>query len=491
MTEEEAQQRREENARLKAEMQTGFEQKDRRIAELEGLLIAALLRIEELERRLSKDSHNSSKPPSSDGLGCKLREKRKKSERRSGGQKGHPGQTLVQVAEPDRVIEHRPDFCQNCQYDLKAIEGEVKERRQLHDLPELRLEVEEHQMVGIRCPRCQTWTRGNFPKQVQAAAQYGPRLQALTVYLSQFQLLPMERVCETLADLCDCQLSEGTLVNWIGQAANRLEFTQARIKALVLQSDLLHADETGVRIKGVLHWVHVAATPFLTLYHWHRKRGQEAIDAIGLLPNFAGRVMHDRWVSYDQYPCSHSLCGAHLLRDCLFVAEQGKQPWGKQMFDHLLLLLQTTNQWRAEGASYLPKALHDELVAQYFDILASGFAEHLAQVPLSPPPKKQGRPKQSASKNLLDALLQRAEDVLAFLEDLSLPFTNNLAERDLRMIKVQQKISGTFRSTGGATAFCIIRSYLSTMRKQGRSMLAALTAVFQNTPFSIRWGPGA
>lgn len=486
MTEEEARQLREEQAALKAEVA----QKDRRIEELESLLMAALLRIEELERRLGKDSHNSSKPPSSDGFQRKVREKRRKSEKKSGGQKGHPGHTLTQVAMPDRVIIHRPASCETCQQDLQEVAGKIKERRQVHDLPELRLEVEEHQVEEVCCPTCQARSRGTFPTTVTASAQYGPRVQALAVYLSQFQLLPMERVCETLSDLCDCQLSEGTLLNWIAHAAHVLEPTRQRIKTLLLQSALQHADETGMRIKGILHWVHVNATNWLTLYSWHRKRGQEAMEAIGIWPHFQGRAMHDRWASYDHYDCAHSLCGAHLLRDCLFVAEQEKQPWGQQMFDLLLLMVQTTDQWRATGARTLPRDVRDALLVQYFDLLVAGFAGHLAPTPPVPLLKKQGRPKQDASKNLLDALLKRAEDVLAFLNDLSLPFTNNLAERDLRMIKVQQKISGTFRSADGATAFCLIRSYLSTMRKQGRSMMAALAAVFHGSPLPIAWGPG-
>jgi transposase len=484
MTEEEVRQLKEVHAAQLAE-------KDQRIEELESLLMAALLRIEELERRLGKDSHNSSKPPSSDGFRRKIREKRKKSERHSGGQKGHRGQTLVQVETPDRVIEHRPATCEKCQHDLHEVAGAVKERRQIHDLPELRLEVEEHQSVEVCCPSCHTRMRGGFPPHVRAAAQYGPRVQALTIYLSQFQLLPMERVCETLADLCHCQLSEGTLVTWIEQAAQRLEPIQERIKTLLLQSNLIHADETGVRIKGLLHWVHVAATRTLTLYGWHRKRGQEAMTQLGVWPNFRGRAMHDRWASYDQFDGAHSLCGAHLLRDCLFVAEQEHQPWGQQMVDLLLVMDHTANQWRERGATTLPKEVRDELLAQYFDILAKGFAVHRALAPPAGLPKKPGRKKQDASKNLLDALLGRAEDVLAFLDDLTLPFTNNLAERDLRMIKVQQKISGTFRSCEGATAFCIIRSYLSTMKKQGRSMLASLAAVFDGTPFSVAWNPGS
>ncbi len=482
MTEEEVRQLKEDHA-------AQLEQKDHRIEELEALLMASLLRIEELERRLGKDSHNSSKPPSSDGLRRKVREKRKNSEKRSGGQQGHPGHTLSQVAEAGHVTMHRPEKCSNCHQDLQQVPGEVKERRQVHDLPEWCLTVEEHQVMEVRCPHCQARSRGCFPTTVRAAAQYGPRVQALAVYLSHFQLLPMERVCETLSDLCHCSLSEGTLLNWIEQATHTLEPTQQRLKTLLLQSTLLHADETGVRIKGILHWVHVAATDVLTFYGWHRKRGQQALDALGIWPHFQCRAMHDRCASYDQYDCAHSLCGAHLLRDCLFVAEQEKQPWGQQMFEVLLLMLQTTDQWRAKGANRLPQTLRDELLAQYFEGLLVGFAAHTAQSPPVFRSKTQGRPKQSASKNLLDALLERAEDVLAFLDDLALPFTNNLAERDLRMIKVQQKISGTFRSVDGATAFCVIRSYLSTMRKQGQSMLAALAAVFHGVPLPVAWGP--
>src|SRR5581483_5841646 len=214
-----------------------------------------------------------------------IREKRKKSEKRSGGQKGHAGRTLVPVAEADRVIEHRPHRCENCQHPLQDVAGEVKERRQIPDLPELRLEVEEHHVVKGRCPSCQRSMRGQFPANVRAAVQSGPRVQALAISLSQFQWLPMERVCETLSDLCNCQLSEGTLVTWIEQVVHRREPTQERIKTLLLQSDLIHADETGVRIKGLLHWVHVAATTTLTHYRWHRRRGQEAMTALEIWPN--------------------------------------------------------------------------------------------------------------------------------------------------------------------------------------------------------------
>jgi transposase len=487
MTEEEAKHL----AKAYEDLKEQAAQKDQRIEELEGLLMGALLRIEELERRLAKDSHNSSKPPSSDGLGRKLGMARKKSEKPSGGQQGHQGHTLMQVQTPDSVVLHRPGQCEACQLDLHLEPGSVKERRQVHDVPEVRLLVQEHQIEEICCPACQHLTRATFPTHVQAPAQYGPYVQAMAVYLSQFQLLPLGRTCEALEDLYHCQVSEASVVNWIAKAANQLEPTIKQLKTLLIASPLQHADETGIRIKGLLHWVHVNATHWLTLYSWHRKRGKAALEAIGIWPHFRGRAMHDRWVSYDQYACAHSLCGAHLLRDCVYVAEQEKQPWAQEMFDHLLLMTKTAEQWRVQGATSLSTEVRDPLLAQYFAILASGFATHAAQAPPTSktPLKKIGRKKQEASKNLLDVLLKRADHILYFLDDLSVPFTNNLAERDLRMIKVHQKISGTFRSTEGATAFCVIRSYLSTMRKQGRSMLAAMAAVFDGAPFLVAWAP--
>jgi transposase len=478
-----------------ADLKDEVTQKDQRIEELEALLMRALLRNEELERRLAKDSHNSSKPPSSDGLKRKREKPCQRSSKPKGGQPGHPGHTLQQVVTPDRVITHRPTHCETCQCDLRQEVGQVKERRQLHDLPELRLLVTEHQVEEKCCPVCQHLTQARFPAGVDAPAQYGPRMQALATYLSQYQLLPMERVGEALADLWGCQLSDGTLANWIAEAARTLEPTMYTLKQLLLESPLDHVDETGGSIKGLLHWFHVNATRWLTLYSWHRKRGREALDAIGILPHYAGRAMHDRLSSYDQYPCAHSVCGAHLLRDCLLVAEQDQQPWAQAMHDLLLRMFRAAEQWRAQGAKAVPKAERDEWIAQYFSVLRDGFAAHLAQNPVAqaPPasntlPKKRGRPKQDDSKNLLDALLNRAEQVLTFLDDLLVPFTNNQAERDLRMIKIQQKISGTFRSVQGATAFCVIRSYLSTMRKQGRSMLGALAAVFAGSPFPIARG---
>ena len=209
--------------------------------------------------------------------------------------------------------------------------GEVKERRQVHDVPQVRLLVTEHQLIEQHCPACGQASRGNWPAGVGAAAQYGPRMQSLAVYLSQFQLLPLQRIQDLFVDLGLGSVSEGSIVTWVQQAAERLKPTLETLKMVLLRSRLTHVDETGGRIGGVLHWFHVMGTPWLTVYQWHRKRGREAMDAQGLLPVYTGRLMHDRWKSDQEYHCAHSYCSAHLLRDCLAVVELENQSWAQEM----------------------------------------------------------------------------------------------------------------------------------------------------------------
>jgi len=457
-------------------------------AQLRQMLEEMLRRLGEVEGQLAKDSHNSSKPPSSDGLGRKRASLRKRSEKKPGGQAGHPGHTLKMVERPDEVVKHRPVVCQHCQQPLEEVAGRVKERRQVQDLPEMRLVVWEHQVEEVPCPACGQQNVGSFPAEVTAPVQYGQNVQALTVYLHQGQLVPMARTCEVLEEVCGCSLSQGTLLRWVQEASERLAATVEKIADWLSVGRLQHGDETGIRIGGKLHWLHVNCTSWLTHLAWHPRRGRQAMDEIGIWPRFRGRAMHDRLSSYDQYAEAHSLCGAHLLRACIYLAEQEQQAWAAEMADHLLAMHHAAHEWRLRGASSVPRMERDEWATRYFEILVSGYAAQ-------PPPveaeasKRRGRQKQSAAKNLLDDLLRRADQVLAFLDDLSLPFTNNLAERDLRMVKVQQKIAGTFRSDAGATSFCRIRSYLSTMHKQGRSMLAALAAVFAGKPLPVAWAP--
>jgi len=300
--------------------------------------------------------------------------------------------------------------------------------------------------------------------------------------------VPLARVSELLSDLYACQISEGTLLTWLQLAAERLAPVVAQIADKLSTSPLQHADETGVRIAGKRRWLHVNSTRWLTHLAWHAKRGRQALEDIGIWPRFGGRAMRDRWASYDYYQCAQSICGAHLVRDCVYIWEQEQQEWAREMADLLVSMAAAAHEWRELGAQAVPTEERDAWIAQYFELLASGFAAQ--PLPSAEDvPKRGGRHKQTAAKNLLDDLLRRAEQVLAFLDDLQIPFTNNQAERDLRMVKVQQKIAGTFRSEDGATAFCRIRSYLSTMRKQGHAMLAALAAVFVGQSFPIAWAP--
>jgi transposase len=238
---------------------------------------------------------------------------------------------------------------------------------------------------------------------VEAPVQYGPNLRALGVYLHAYQLVPLGRVSELLADLYSCQVSEGTLVAWVELAAERLALTVAQIADLVSAGRLQHADETGMRIAGQRCWLHVNSTRFLTHLAWHAKRGRQALEAIGIWPRFRGRAMRDRWASYDHYQCAQSICGAHLVRDCVYVDEQEQQPWAQEMADLRLRMNEAAEEWRQQGASAVPADERDAWVAQYFELLASGFAAQ--PLPSAEDvPKRSGRRKQSAAKNLLDEL---------------------------------------------------------------------------------------
>ena len=372
---------RAENVTLRADhaqLRTEYEGLQAELKASQERLVRLTERLKALEDQVAKDSHNSSKPPSSDGLVRKTRSQRKQSDRKPGGQPGHPGHTLALVERPDVVERHRPEVCAHCQHSLEGVAGEVVERRQVHDLPPWRLLVSEHQLEQIICPQCQQPTCGMFPMGVSAPAQYGPGVQTLAVYLHQYQLVPTHRTCAALAELGGCTISEGTLLTWVQQAAATLEPTMTQIAQGLLISRLQHADETGVRLVGKLHWLHVNSTRWLTHLAWHSKRGRQALDAIGIWPRFRGRAMRDRSSSYDQYACRHSGCGAHLLRDLTFVYEHEQQVWAGQMKDLLLDMVEAAREWRERGALRLPWGERDEWVGQYFDLLARGFA---AQAP--------------------------------------------------------------------------------------------------------------
>lgn len=433
-------------------------------------------RVKELENRLGKNSHNSSKPPSTDAF-RKPVTLRPKSERKPGGQTGHKGYTLKITEQPDHTVFHDPTACSDCGQELAQVEGIVTtERRQVTDLPPLALEVTEHRVRQKTCPCCGHRNTASFPETVPNSVQYGPRISALSVYLNTYQLLPYARITDMYQDLFGASISPGTLENAQQTASSRLEPIITFLKKQLKQADLIHCDESGMRIGAKLHWLHSVGTRLFTLYHWHAKRGKEGMDAMDVLPDYQGRAVHDCWKPYFLYACVHVLCVAHLLRELIAVRDQDAQAWAGQFIDLLIEIKEAVEKAVDTGQTCLSPPVKAQFVERYRSLLTEGYQ---VNPPLPDLPKKRGRPKQSVARNLLDRLDQHQPEVLAFMYDFSVPFDNNLAERDIRMIKVKLKVSGSFRSEEGATAFCRIRSYLSTLRKQGRPILSALESLFQ------------
>jgi transposase len=400
---------------------------------------------------------------------------------------GMRAKTLHLVAVPDEVVEHRPAVCTACQAPLdESVPVAGYERRQVHELPPVRLLIREHRALHVRCPICEQVSVGAFPAEAPSRAQYGPHVRALAVYLLEQQLIPYARVRELFTDLLGAHVSLGTLTRWVAQGARTLQPVEEAIKAALVQAPVLHSDETGVRRAGKLAWAHVACTARLSHYAIHAQRGSAATDAIGILPRYRGVSVHDGWKPYRHYTqCRHALCNIHHLRfapawrELTFLEEQSHQIWASELKGLLLEMKAAVEQARARGDSQLPAVERQALVAHYEDLLSAGRA---ANPPPERPPGKRGRVKQSPACNLLERLSLGQEEVLAFLHDFTVPFDNNQAEQDLRMLKVQQKIAGSFRADSGSDAFARIRGYCASMRKQGVGLLAALQTVFTGQP---------
>ena len=453
------------------------------VQDLTTRLDASEQRVRQLEEQVAKDSRNSHKPPSSDGLAKpKPKSLRPKSERPTGGQPGHPGHTLRMVEKPDRIVPHRVERCSGCGRSLAGQEPERVERRQVHDLPEPKLEVTEHQAEVKTCP-CGCVNRAAFPPEAVAPVQYGPRVKSVGVYLGEYQLLPFDRLTEIMRDLFACEsFSEGTLANFKADCSRRLEPVEAAIRDLATTAPVAGFDETGVRATGSLHWLHTVSTHFLTWYYAHKRRGCEAMDAAGILADYRGCAVHDFWKSYFDYDCDHALCNGHLLRELVFLWEEQTQKWAKEMIDHLLGIKEAVATACAAGLSALPPTDHDRFLQGYERIVQAGYAQNpVAQPPAGP--KRRGRRKQSKARNLLDRFRDHPDNILAFMRNFAIPFDNNQSERDLRMMKLRQKISGTFRSFEALVNFCRIRGYVSTARKNGVNALDALRRVFLGAPF--------
>ncbi len=440
--------------------------------------------IQKLKAQLSKDSRTSSKPPSSDGVRKRTRKTqslRQKQGRSSGGQPGHTGKTLTQVAEPDYQEIHAVCSCPKCAADLRDVEVEALERRQVFDIPPVRIAVTEHQAEIKTCPQCGAHVKGQFPTDVTQPVQYGHRLKAQASYLNIYQLLPWARICEVMGDFCRHQPAEALILQANAAVQAGMAPSLATISQSLRGSPVVHFDESGLRVENALHWLHVASTAWLTYYTVQRKRGQEGMATMGILPTFTGKAMHDCWPPYFAFEnCQHVLCNAHHLRDLLFITEQYHQVWATQM-SQLLLEIKAEVDASPPEACALPLNRLGHFAERYNAIPIQGFT---ANPPAeTPAPQKRGRKQQSPPKNLLDRLQERKTQVLAFMYDFRVPFDNNLAERDVRMVKVKQKVFGAFRTTAGAETFCAIRSYISTVRKHGRNVIAAIFDALSGNPF--------
>jgi transposase len=460
--------------RIITQLQTRIAEQDARIAEQDARIAEQDARIAELERQLAASSRNSSKPPSSDGLDKPApKSLRGRSGRRPGGQPGRQGRTLRQVAVPDEVVVHEPGACAGCGGTL-PVDGPPARivRRQVFDIPQITVRVVEHRLVSRRCG-CGTLTRAAGPPGVSAPVQYGPHAAAIAVYLVLGQHLPVERTAALLAELFGTPMSVGTVAAWTARAAAGLAPFTAAARAALSEAELVHADETGLRVAGRLHWLHVACSTRFTALFCHRKRGKEAIDAAGVLPHFTGIVVHDAFAPYARYrSATHALCNAHLLRELIAVVDHhAAHPradadiptgwcWAGQVIDALLALKAITDTGALPDREVL--ATHRRLIVSA--ALVGACAD-------SGPPGVVGRRHRALARRIR----RRLDDYLRFATDLQVPFDNNAAERDIRMAKIKQKVSGCLRTLTGAQDFAAMRSYLSTAAKHGRRPFDVLT----------------
>jgi transposase len=449
---------------------------------------------------LRRDSHKSGLPPSSDLPRAKAanavrrtRSLRRKTGRRVGGQMGHRGATLRQVEFPDRLRVHAPRRCRGCAASLADAVVVGYSRRQIVDLPRAVMEVTEYWAQVKRCARCGARTKGRFPRGVNAPVQYGERVRSVATYLHKYQLLPFARTSEAMRDLFGCSISPGTIETTRQRCAAELVGVEEQIKAGIKAAEVIGADETGLRVAGKSHWIHVARTDTLTHYGADARRGKMAMEAIAILPAFKGICVRDGWFSYDEYrEATHALCNVHLLRELVYVeevaAEQGQ--WTRPPAKLLLDIKAEVERAKEQGATKLSDEQLSRFTARYDRIVKRAAR-------LNPPPKaekvdasakryKVVRVKRrDPARPLIHRLQTRREQVLRFMTDFRVPFDNNASERDIRMVKLEQKISGCFRTEEGAQAFCRIRSYLSSARKQGHSPLAALERVFAGKPLPL------
>jgi len=453
-----------------------------RVAQAEGLAADLREQVAELAARVGQNSANSSRPPSLDGLGKPApKSLRQRTGRKPGRPKGQPGATMSLTDHPDHVIRHEPGCCGRCGAGLGGARVTGMERRQVTEIPPVKAEVTEHQMIERECPGCGARTRAQAPDGVNAPVRYGPRAAALATYLWHGQFLSRDRAAAALGEMFGCAPSPGAIAAMTAKVAGIIApAIDAIVKALIA-ADVAHFDETGFRVAGKLAWVHSASSGKFVLVTVHGKRGRQGMDAAGVLPSFAGIACHDAWAPYDGYDgvAGHALCGAHLLRELTAVTETGTADdviWARQAIDALLELKQAAGAARAAGHDAIDPEVLEKHGRWFRDAADAGIVLNAARH------GKLQKKRHALAKRMRD----RADDYLRFAHDLRVPADNNEAEQVIRMSKLRIKVSGCMRSMHGAEVFCAIRSYLATATRHGIGWLDALTRAAQGHP----WVPG-
>ena len=444
--------------------------------EAQAAEIARLKRqVADLEERLGRNPRNSSMPPSAELFAkppAPSRAERRAAARKQGKQPGAPGNHLARVADPDVTVILVPESCSSCGSGLGDAEVIDVESRQVFDLPEIRLFVTEHAAQRRRCS-CGSTTKAAFPPVATAPACYGPGVRALAAYLAVHQHLPFDRMAQLFADVLCAPVSVGTLATMVTEAAESLDPFLDATRSLLHETPAVHFDETGARVEGSLHWVHSASTALLTLVDCHKKRGRAAMDDLWVIGEMKGTAIHDGWKPYRHYDVDHALCNAHHLRELIAVGTGWDQGWANDLADLLREAKRSVDSARADGADHLDAAALHSIRVRYGQLVAKGFAAN----PEPTVGKRAGYEKKAF--NLLKRLDAHRTDVLRFTTNFAVPFDNNQAERDIRMVKLQQKISGSWRTLAGAKHSCAIRCYVSTMRKHDVDVLAGLRLLFE------------
>jgi transposase len=439
-------------------------------------------KIAELEARLNQNSKNSSKPPSSDGF-KKPQSLRKPSGKKAGGQMGHDGSGLKLMAKPDSYIYYEPDNCVNCPNAraCKAIKtaGETRYEMDIN----IEMKTTAHQVITIKCPLSAEELTGRFPENISGTMQYGVNLEALAVSLNTIGMVSINRTHEILSGVFGIPISTGTISSMVTECAGKVAGTVNEIKEAIIEKPLIHSDETGVRVDKKTLWAHTASTDDLTYIEVQPSRGREGIDAIGILLVFLGTVIHDCWASYFLYSAiRHGLCNAHLLRELTAVKENTKQTWAQELIDLLLEMKKVKETLISQDRLYSSHYWLRRFNHTYDKILS----EALSQNPvLKPSAVKRGKTKRGKTGSLVDRLILHKDKYLLFFTDFNVPFDNNQAERDIRMFKVKQKVSGCFRTIEGANDFAVIMSFVGTARKRGLSAFTSIKDALMGNPFSV------